>query len=94
MTTNQPRIPLMRPLLPSADALRPYLQRIDGTRWYSNFGPMVDSFERRLAATLGLTQEDLVCVASGTIGLTTSLRALAPPAGSYCVMPSWTPSCR
>lgn len=90
MTTNQPRIPLMRPLLPSADALRPYLQRIDGTRWYSNFGPMVDSFERRLAATVGLTQQELVCVASGTIGLTTSLRALEPPAGAYCVMPSWT----
>lgn len=90
MTTNQPRISLMRPLLPSADELLPYLRQIDEARWYTNFGPMVDAFEQRLGATFGLTQADLVCVASGTIGLTTSLRALEPPQGTYCVMPSWT----
>jgi dTDP-4-amino-4,6-dideoxygalactose transaminase len=90
MTTNPPRIPLMRPLLPSADELLPYLRRIDESRWYSNFGPMVDAFEARLAETLGLTRAQLVCVTSGTIGLTTSLRAFDPPPGACCLMPSWT----
>jgi len=90
MTVARPNIPLMRPLLPTAEALLPYLREIDDARWYSNFGPMVDRFEYRLASVLGLDIENLVCVASGTIGLTTCLRALDAPVGSYCLMPSWT----
>ncbi len=90
MTTNNPRIPLMRPLLPTADQLLPYLRQIDESRWYSNFGPMVDAFETRLAAMLGLTKDNLVCVTSGTIGLVLSLRAQEPAPDSYCLMPSWT----
>lgn len=90
MQVAKREIPLMRPLLPPVDALLPYLRQIDESRWYSNFGPMVDRFERRLAETLDLTYEDLVCVASGTIGLTVCLRALEPPQGSYCLMPAWT----
>lgn len=83
-------IPLMRPLLPTADALLPYLREIDSSRWYTNFGPMVDRFESNLAVLLGLAQENLVCVTSGTIGLTVSLRGLDAPPGSYCLIPSWT----
>ncbi len=90
MTTQNPRIPLMRPLLPTADALLPYLRRIDQARWYSNFGPMVNAFEERLAKSLDLSMETMVCVASGTMGLMLSLRAYEPESGAYCVMPSWT----
>lgn len=90
MTTQDVRIPLMRPLLPEVDQLLPYLRQIDQTRWYSNFGPMVDAFEKRLAALLGLSQETLVCVASGTVGLTLAIRAFEAKSESYCVMPSWT----
>lgn len=90
MVPTNPRIPLMRPLLPTAAEILPYLQKIDETRWYSNFGPMVDAFEIRLAEMLGLSQENLVCVASGTIGLVLSLRAQEPAENSYCLMPSWT----
>lgn len=90
MAPTNPRIPLMRPLLPTAEKILPYLRQIDETRWYSNFGPMVDAFEMRLAEMLGLRQENLVCVASGTIGLVLSLRAREPAPGSYCLMPSWT----
>src|SRR5690348_3230106 len=45
-------IPLMRAQLPDADALLPYLQRIDAARWYTNFGPLVVELEQRLAAQL------------------------------------------
>lgn len=90
MTTNALQVPLMRPLLPTAERLLPYLRQIDEARWYSNFGPMVNAFETRLAAQLALTQEELVCVVSGTIGLTLSLRAFDPEPGAYCLMPSWT----
>jgi dTDP-4-amino-4,6-dideoxygalactose transaminase len=51
---------------------------------------MVGRFESRLATVLGLAPENLVCIASGTIGLTLSLRALEAPPGSFCLMPSWT----
>lgn len=90
MIVSEPKIPLMRPLLPTADALLPYLREVDEARWYTNFGPMVDRFEDNLAALLGLAQKNLVCVASGTIGLTVCLRALDAPPDSYCLMPSWT----
>ncbi len=90
MTTQDLRIPLMRPLLPKADLLVPYLRKIDQTRWYSNFGPMVDAFEARLATMLGLSQETLVCVASGTVGLTLAIKAFEPKPDAYCVIPSWT----
>ena len=48
------------PKLPAADELLPYLRRIDGARWYSNGGPLVQELERRMgglavsSATLGL----------------------------------------
>ena len=36
--------------MPDADALLPYLRRIDAARYYSNFGPLVQEFEARIAA--------------------------------------------
>jgi dTDP-4-amino-4,6-dideoxygalactose transaminase len=40
------------PDMPAAEDLLPWLQRIDANRWYSNFGPLVGEFERRLTAHL------------------------------------------
>jgi dTDP-4-amino-4,6-dideoxygalactose transaminase len=45
------QVAIMLPQLPSADRLRPYLESIDQSRLYSNFGPLVVSLEDR---TLGL----------------------------------------
>jgi hypothetical protein len=45
-------IPVLRPLLPDADRLLPYLRRIDANRTYSNFGPLACEFEDRIAALL------------------------------------------
>src|SRR6266478_4083507 len=42
-------IPVLRPRLPPAERLLPYLGRIDATRVYSNHGPLVSDLERRLA---------------------------------------------
>ena len=42
-------IPVLRPLLPRAERLLPYLRRIDETRIYSNHGPLSGELERRLA---------------------------------------------
>jgi hypothetical protein len=40
-------IPVMRPKLPSAERLAPYLRQIDEARFYSNFGPLVQRLEAR-----------------------------------------------
>ena len=89
-STSLPPIPLMRPLLPNADAVLPYLRQIDENRWYSNFGPLVDAFEQRLAKCLGVPWKNLVCVTSGTMGLSVALRTRARAPSGYCLMPSWT----
>ncbi|MEE9139418.1 MAG: DegT/DnrJ/EryC1/StrS family aminotransferase [Alphaproteobacteria bacterium] len=83
-------IPLMRPRLPDAEALLPYLREIDRARWYTNFGQLLDRFERRLAETFRVEVGQITCVANGTLGLTLALKALEPAPGALCAMPSWT----
>lgn len=80
----------MRPKLPVADRVAPYLRQIDGSRIYSNFGPLVRSMEARLATRFGV-QEDSVCsVSNATAGLALALISQNPPAGSLCIIPAWT----
>ena len=47
------RIPLMVPDLPAAEELLPYLQRIDGAHWYTNFGPLVRELEAEIEKAPG-----------------------------------------
>lgn len=84
------QIPVHRPLLPAADRLLPYLRRIDETRWYTNFGPLLAEFERRLGEHFDIPHDHVASFANGTLALTIALRAFDPPAGSVCLMPSWT----
>jgi dTDP-4-amino-4,6-dideoxygalactose transaminase len=90
--SNQPqkKIPLMRPLLPPAEAILPYLKEIDANRWYSNFGPLSFRFEERLAALFGVPSSCLMTVSNGTSALSVLLQALNVQSGTVCVMPSWT----
>jgi len=82
-------VPVARPFMPSAEAILPYLQRIDAKRWYSNFGPMLVELEARLAARF--TKPTLACTAAnGTQALTLALLALDAKPGGLCVMPAWT----
>jgi dTDP-4-amino-4,6-dideoxygalactose transaminase len=80
----------MRPKLPSAERVVPYLKTLDSSRIYSNFGPLVAAFEDRLTARFGLPGGTITTVANGTIGLTLTLAALGARPGSLCVMPAWT----
>lgn len=84
------RIPLMRPRLPDAAALRPYLDAIDGNRWYSNFGPLERRFEAGLAGHFGVGEREAVCVANGTQGLSVALQSVVRVPVGYCLMPSFT----
>ncbi|MEA2977375.1 MAG: hypothetical protein QOF19_2895 [Alphaproteobacteria bacterium] len=80
----------MRPKLPSASRLIPYLKSIDASRVYSNFGPLALSLEDRLAEHYRLNEGTVVTVANATLGLAIALAAQQPPPGSLCVLPAWT----
>lgn len=80
-------IPVMRPRLPAAEALLPYLRRIDQTRIYSNMGPLSNLLAERLGRHLG---GEVLPVANATLGLSVALAASVPASGRLCLMPSWT----
>ncbi len=83
------KTPVARPELPTAEALLPYLRRLDEARWYSNFGPLLSEFEARLAARFE-PQTHVVTCANATQGLTLCLQAMDLPPGSLCALPSYT----
>ena len=70
-----PPLPVARPLLPPAEAILPYMRRIDVARWYSNFGPLLTDFEGRLAERFAPGTE-VVTVANGTLALALTLTAM------------------
>ena len=78
-----------RPCMPDAEAILPYLRQIDEAGWYSNFGPLVRSFEARLAQRFAPSAATLT-VANATVGLAIALKALGAPEGALCAIPSWT----
>ena len=83
-------IPVAKPRLPSFDDIAPYLRRIDKSQWYSNGGPLVQEFERRLAAHSGQGTARVATVANATVGLAIALLAHDPPMGTLCMVPAWT----
>ena len=85
-----PVVPVLRPRLPSAAGILPFLQRIDEVQWYSNYGPLVKRLESDLAGLIDCTMERVVTTANATCGITVALLARGVRAGSACIMPSWT----
>ena len=83
-------VPIARPRMPTADALLPYLRRIDGHRSYTNFGPLISELEARLAGRLGVDPACIATVANATVGLTLALQTVAADRTGYCLIPSWT----
>lgn len=87
--TDLAPIPAARPLLPPAEAILPYLERIDAQRWYSNFGPLLGELEARLAERHG-PGVHAVTAANATQVLALALQAMDLPRGALCILPSWT----
>ena len=83
-------IPLMRPRLPNAEAVVPYLSEIDINQWYSNYGPLEQRLRSRFANMFSVGPENVVLTANGTLGLTMALREAAKGLRGLCVMPSFT----
>lgn len=84
------RLPVLRPQLPPAASILPYLEAIDARRWYSNAGPLITQLEEELSRRLGFQDRGVVTAANATAGITAALLARRVPAGSLCLAPSWT----
>jgi dTDP-4-amino-4,6-dideoxygalactose transaminase len=70
-------VPLLRPRLPGADRLLPYLRRIDANRVYSNHGPLVVEFEERLEGLITPDGGAVVSASSGTAAIIGAILATA-----------------
>ena len=71
------RLPTLRPRLPRADHILPYLRLIDNARTYSNHGPLVRELEQRLAERFGLEAADITTASSGTTAIIGAVLATA-----------------
>jgi dTDP-4-amino-4,6-dideoxygalactose transaminase len=89
------------PDVPEAEALLPYLRQIDANRWYSNFGPLVSEFERRLTAYLqkldkaaGAPPLQLTTLMTCYHALVIGLEVMHLPEGAKVLVPAVTfPAC-
>jgi dTDP-4-amino-4,6-dideoxygalactose transaminase len=84
---------VLRPQLPNADRLLPYLRAIDETRIYSNGGPLCRELERRLEARLPEPDGAVACAGSGTAALVGAILAVAgraSPERPLALAPSFT----
>jgi dTDP-4-amino-4,6-dideoxygalactose transaminase len=80
----------MRPQLPRAEELLPFLSRIDEARWYSNHGPLLRELTERFAALFRVPPAAVSIVANGTVALSAALLAAGAKPGLKCLLPSWT----
>lgn len=83
-------LPVMRPQLPTAEQLLPYLERIDDARYYSNHGQLLRELENQLAGHFGVSPTQISVVANGTVALSAALLAVQARPGSRCLVPAWT----
>lgn len=65
----QHMIPVMKPHLPTVECVSPYLEQMDRSGIYSNFGPLVSQLESRYATFLGVNPNQVVSVANATLGI-------------------------
>jgi dTDP-4-amino-4,6-dideoxygalactose transaminase len=86
-------IPIYRPRLPSAEALRPYLELLDRTRWYSNHGQLERQLAARLSRLFGSAEPITGTASSGTTALAGAILARAGRASAarpLCLCPGYT----
>ena len=80
---------VMRPFLPTAEELLPYLRRIDASGVYSNFGPLHSDFAERLADYFDVAYDQVALFGNGTLALQAAV-ATVGERGETWVAPSWT----
>ena len=86
-------VSVLRPTLPTAEKLLPYLRRIDRSRVYTNFGPLNAEFEDRLTHLICESGAEVVTANSGTAALAGAILAVAGRAQRdrpLALLPSFT----
>lgn len=85
-------IPLLVPLMPTAEQLLPYLREIDANKYYTNFGPLNAKFESRIVSDIAphLGAPNVTTVSNCTVGLELALQANDLGPGSRVLLPSLT----
>ena len=86
-------IPVLRPRLPSAERLLPYIRRIDATRIYTSWGPLAVELEERLSSRFSVPQGGVVSAGSGTSALTAAILTAAGRATGarrFATVPAFT----
>lgn len=87
---NETVVPVQQPRLPTVNKIAPYLERIDASRIYSNFGPLNTELERRLSEMLGLPSVQVVSASSATLALQGAVATSPNDGGETWEIPSWT----
>lgn len=75
-----------RPNIGNRDVFLALVGKVLDNHWLTNNGPMVQEFEQRIAATLGV--KHCVAMCNGTIALEIAIRALG--LSGEVIVPSWT----
>jgi dTDP-4-amino-4,6-dideoxygalactose transaminase len=86
-------IPILRPQLPDAKSLLPYIRRIDECRIYTNWGPLASELERRLSNHWQLPDDSVVSASSGTMAVAGAILATAGrarPDRPFAIVPAYT----
>lgn len=88
-------IPIMNVSLPNADQLYPFLQQIDSSKTYSNFGPLYQQLIKEVSEFLDVDAESVVGVSSATSGLQLALLEIADryrttTSKLVVAVPNWT----
>lgn len=83
-------VPLLAPDMPSTADLIPWLDRIQQAGQYTNFGPLTQLLEQKIAQQFCVETAQVTTVANATQGLELVLQALNLPAGARILLPAFT----
>lgn len=84
------RIPFLKPNLVRSESYKAYLDSIDQSNIYSNFGPLNSLFERRIIDEWFDGTGAATTVANATLGLIAAISDSKRTQGRYALMPSFT----
>lgn len=83
-------IPFLKPNNVRKDDYIKYLEQIDASRIYSNYGTLNTLFEQRVLNEYFNNQGGVVTVSNATTGLILAIAQSKRPKGKYALMPSFT----
>ncbi|WP_185964406.1 DegT/DnrJ/EryC1/StrS family aminotransferase [Aliikangiella marina] len=82
------KVHLLKPRLPDAEMLLPFLRQIDQNRWYTNFGPLNQKLTKELERHF--TDAFVATTSSGTSALEVAISSLNLKRGAKILVPALT----